>query len=423
MRKRAWIATAAAVILMAAAFLVFRPKPVVDIKTAEVTSGTVTRRIFATGTLQATRTVDIGAQVSGVVSALNADFNVIVHKGQIVARLDPSLYRAALDQTKAAQAQAEASVAQSRADLGVAKTAEVDANTKLMRAKSLAAGQLITQADVDAAQAVEDEARAAVNSAEAQVKDAGAVVEQAKAAVTQATVNLDHTVIQSPIDGIVISRNVDVGQTVAAAVQAPVLFTLATDLTHLQLQVNVDQGDVGGVDVGAPVSFEVESYPDEMFRGVVAQVRIQPIAEQTTTATTVASSTLGAQTSTVATVVSYATMIDVDNPDARLRPGMTATLALRGLEHDNVTRVPNAAMSFRPSADVFSALHEAEPPVPQDATNDSNRKSRELWTYDGRQLTPHLAQFGLSDDQWTELATSTLHPGDRIVVSAGLKPR
>src|SRR6185312_4332369 len=141
----------------------------------------------------------------------------------------------------------------------------------------------------------------------------------------------------------------------------------------------------------------------------------------TTTATTVASATLGAQTTTVATVVSYATMINVENPDERLRPGMTATLALRGLEHDNVMRVPNAAMSFRPLPEIFAALHEAEPPVPQDNSQDSGRKARELWTYDGRALTPHLAQFGLSDDQWTELTTSTLHPGDRIVTAAAIE--
>jgi HlyD family secretion protein len=186
------------------------------------------------------------------------------------------------------------------------------------------------------------------------------------------------------------------------------LFTIATDLAHLQVQVNVDQADVGGIQVGQIVTFEVESYPDETFSGVVSQVRLQPIAEQSTPATTVATSTIGQQTTSVATVVSYATMIDVDNPDERLRPGMTASVVLSGLQHANVPRVPNAAVSFHPSADVFKALKESDP----------SAKARELWTYDGKTLTPHLAQYGLSDQEWTELVKSGLRPGDRVVTSA-----
>jgi len=220
----------------------------------------------------------------------------------------------------------------------------------------------------------------------------------------------------------VLNRSVDVGQTVAAAIQAPVLFTIATDLSHLQLQVDVDQSDMSGIEPGRDVTFEVESYPDETFRGVITQVRLQPIAEQTAAATTVASSTLAQQTTAMATVVSYATMIDVDNPGERLRPGMTAAAVLAGLQRDDVIRVPNAALSFRPTAQLFQTLGESEPAAPDvNGATDTAQRARTLWTYDGRQFTPVLARLGLSDGQWTEALTGPLHPGDRVVTNAVLK--
>ena len=423
MRRRPLIiASVIAASTIAAAFFILRPKMVLDVTTGDVTSGTITRRIFATGTLQATRTVDVGSQASGIVAWLGADFNSLIHKDQVIARLDPSLYDAALNQARAGLEQSEAALQQSNADLLVARTAEEDARIKLTRARQLASNQLITQADLDAAEIALNEAAAAVGSARAQSQDAAAVVEQAKAGLKQAQLNVEHTVITSPIEGIVLNRAVDVGQTVAAAVQAPVLFTLATDLRHLQVQVNVDESDIAGIEAGQPVTFEVESYPDETFRGVVTQVRLQPIAEQTTTATTVASSTLAQQTTTVATVVSYATMIDVDNPGERLRPGMTASVVLSGIRHDQVTRIPNAAVSFRPQASAFGALHEQEPPVPTPSFEVSRgEKPRELWTYDGQRLTPVMADLGLSDAQWTEVVKGTIRPGDRVVTNAVVK--
>jgi HlyD family secretion protein len=232
-----------------------------------VDTGSISRRIVATGTLQATRTVDVGTQVSGVIDSLNADFNSIVRANQVVARLDPGLYDAALGQARAAELQAEANLNQARASLQGARTADEDARTKYGRAVALSREQLLTASDLDAAKIVQDEATADVRSAEAEVADAAAAVQQAAASVNQAQVSLDHTVIHSPIDGIVLSRNVDVGQTVAAAVQAPVLFSIATDLRHLQVQLDVDQSDVGELQVGRPVTFQVESYPDETFRG------------------------------------------------------------------------------------------------------------------------------------------------------------
>jgi len=420
-RYRLLLASIAVVVLIVISTLIFGAKATVDVTTGDVTSGTVVRRIFATGTLQATRTVDVGTQVSGAISSLGADFNSIVHKGDVVARLDPSLYQATLDQAKASLVQSEAALQQANADLVGARTAEEDARIKLTRATQLASSQLITQADLDAAQIAMHEATATVASMSAQTKDAAATVAQAKAAVAQAQVNLDHTVIYAPTDGIVLNRSVDVGQTVAAAVQAPVLFTMATDLRRLQVQVDVDESDIAGIEKGQAVTFEVESYPDETFHGVVSQVRLQPIAEQTTTATTVASSTLPQQTTAVPTVVSYATMIDVDNPDERLRPGMTASVVLTGIQHDGVTRIPNAAVSFRPSAAAFSALGEKEPPVPAAPFPADGPKPRELWTYDGKRLSPVLVQIGLSDGEWTEVTRGTIRPGDSIVTNATVR--
>jgi len=418
-RYRIPLAVLAAVVLLIVV-LGFRTKSSIYVGTAEVTSGTVVRRIFATGTLQSTRTVDVGTQVSGVIASLGADFNSIVHKGDVVARIDPRLYQAALDQAKASLVQSQAALQQANADLLGAQTAEKDASIKLTRARQLAVSQLITQADLDAAEIAMHEATAAVTSMSAQTKDAAAVVEQAKAGVEQAQLNLDHTVIYAPTDGIVLNRSVDVGQTVAAAVQAPVLFTIATDLRRLQVQVNVDESDIAGIERGQEVTFEVESYADEMFHGVVTQVRLQPIASQTTTATTVASSTLPQQTTTVPTVVSYATMIDVDNPGERLRPGMTASVLLSGIRHEHATRIPNAAVSFRPSSAEFAAIGEKEPPVPASPFPADGPKPRELWTYDGKRLTPLLVQIGLSDSQWTEVTKGPLRPGDSIVTSVVL---
>src|SRR5262249_4221126 len=216
-----------------------------------------------------------------------------------------------------------------------------------------------------------------------------AEVQEAVATVNQAQVHRDHTIIHSPINGIILSRNVDVGQTVAASVQAPVLFTIATDLVHLQVQLGVDQADVGDLQVGRPVTFEVESYPDEMFKGVVSQVRLQPIAAQSTTATTIASSTLPQTTTSVATVVPYGAMIDVHNPGERLRPGMTAVVQLQCLRHDDVTRIPNNSLTFRPSADVLKTIGQPEPSMDVLAGGDEfGTKPRAVWTFDGRRFSP-----------------------------------
>ena len=243
-----------------------RSTPELHVEYAPATAGPITRRIVATGTVQPVITVAVGAQVSGIVQSLDADFDSIVRAGQVIARLDPGLYQAALDEARGNLQQAQAMLGQAEANLAGFRTAEADARTKLARARELAAGQLIPAADLDAAVIGLNEASADVGSGQAQVNDARAAIDQARAGVDQASANLAHTIIHSPIDGIVIDREFDVGQTVAAAIQAPLLFRIASPLAHVQVQVDIDESDVDGLTPGEPATFEVEAFPEEVFR-------------------------------------------------------------------------------------------------------------------------------------------------------------
>ena len=282
--------------------------------TARVDRGDVMDVVGATGTLQAVTTVQVGSQVSGTVQSLNADFNSQVKKGQVIARLDPSLFQARLGQAQAAMASAQANVERSRA------TVE-DARQKLERAQRLSAEKLLPEADLETARATHAEAAA-------QLKASLAAVTQAAANVRQAQVDLAHTVITTPIDGVVVARNVDVGQTVAASLQAPVLFVIANDLSRLQVSASIDEADVGRVHAGQQATFRVDAFPSEVFEGTVEQVRLQP--------------------TTVQNVVTYTTIIGVSNPGQRLMPGMTATVSVIVERRDDVLRIPAAALRFRP---------------------------------------------------------------------------
>ncbi|HSP92794.1 MAG TPA: efflux RND transporter periplasmic adaptor subunit, partial [Vicinamibacterales bacterium] len=307
------------------------PAEEVKISKLAVARGDVIESVGATGTLQAVKTVQVGSQVSGNIKALYADFNSIVKKGQIVAELDPSLLQTQIEQ-------ARANVIRSQADLDRLKVSLEDARIKLKRTQSLADRLLVSPQELETAQV-------AVRSAEAQIKSSEASLSQSKASLNQNEVNLQHTVIEAPIDGIVISRNVDVGQTVAASMNAPVLFVIAEDLTKMQVNANVDESDVGRIRAGQVVKFRVDAYPLEEFVGAVSQVRLQPIVTQN--------------------VVTYATVIDVPNAQLKLKPGMTATVTIEIARRNDVVRVPNAALRFRPNADTFAALNQAVPPEMQ----------------------------------------------------------
>ena len=315
-----------------------------------VTRGDVVETVGATGTLQAVTTVQVGSQVSGNIAYLGADYNSLVKKGQVLARLDPSLFEAQAQQSRANLAQARANLTKAQSDLERSKVMLTDAQQKYTRAKELAAKSLLPQSDLDAAKIAVDSAQATLSSADATVNQSQAAVSQSQASVNQNQVNLDHTVIEAPIDGIVIQRSVDVGQTVAASMQAPTLFIIAADLTKMQVNANIDEADVGRIRPGQHVTFKVDAYPTDTFEGTVSQIRLQPVVVQN--------------------VTTYGTVIDVPNAQLKLKPGMTANVKVEIAKKSDTLRVPNAALRFRPSTDVFAALNQ---PVPPEALNTGGR--------------------------------------------------
>lgn len=309
------------------AYLYTRPGPEPKVSTAAVSRGDIIEAVGATGTLDAVTSVNVGSQVSGIIKELGADFNSIVKKGDVILRIDPDAIQTQLEQSKA-------NLVRAQADVERLKVTLEDTRVKLTRSRELFAKKLVTQADLDTAEVN-------VKAAEAQLRSSQASLAQAQAQVNQQEVNLAHTVITAPIDGIVVQRAVDVGQTVQANFQSPTLFIIAADLTKMKCTANIDESDVGRIRPGQHVTFRVDAYPNETFQGTVVQVRLQPIVVQN--------------------VVTYGTVIEVPNPDLKLKPGMTANVQIEIAKKSNVLRVPNAAVRFRPSADIFAALNQ---PVP-----------------------------------------------------------
>ncbi len=316
-----------------------------QVNSAPVTRGDIVDTVGATGTLQAVTTVQVGSQVSGNISWLGADFNSIVKKGQVIARLDPSLFDAQLQQAKANLAQAQANITKAQSDLNRAQVMLTDSQQKYTRAKELAERSLLPQSDLDAAKIAVDSAQATLASQQATVTQVQASVKQSEASVNQNQVNLDHTIIEAPIDGIITQRSVDVGQTVAASMQAPTLFIIAADLTKMQVNANIDEADVGRIRPGQHVTFRVDAYPTEDFHGTVAQIRLQPVVVQN--------------------VTTYGTVIDVPNAQLKLKPGMTANVKVEINKKTDVLRVPNTALRFRPTSEMFAAFNQTVPPEVQ----------------------------------------------------------
>jgi len=282
--------------------------------TVSAQRGNITQVVSSTGTVQAGITVLVGSQVSGTIEKLSADFNTKVKSGQVVAQLNQDKFKAAVDQAKANHLAAQSNFAKS-------KVAVDDAYRTLQRARELRKRELLPQSDLDAAQTAYDGALAQLEVNKAQVA-------QALAAFNQSTVDLNNTVIRSPVDGIVISRNVDVGQTVAASLSAPILFTIANDLSKMEVHSNVDEADVGNVWEGQEVSFTVDAFPARRFRGKVHQVRHAPINVQG--------------------VVTYNAVSRIDNKEMILKPGMTANVQFLVSRKENVIVIPNMAVRFRP---------------------------------------------------------------------------
>jgi HlyD family secretion protein len=260
-----------------------RNRPEVQITTAPITRGDIVDTVGATGTLQAVTTVQVGSQVSGNIQWLGADFNSIVKKGQVIARLDPSLFDAQHQQVQANLVQARANLTKARSELDRARVQLTDAQQKYSRAQELSSKELLATSELDSAKIAVDTAQASVASQQATVTQVQAAVTQSEASVNQSQVNRDHTVILAPIDGIVTQRSVDVGQTVAASMQAPTLFVIAADLTEMQVNANIDEADVGRIRPGQQVSFRVDAYPTDNFVGTVTQIRLQPVVVQNVT--------------------------------------------------------------------------------------------------------------------------------------------
>jgi HlyD family secretion protein len=386
-RARAWtLRVAAAFVLFAAIgvgvhFLTGPTESPVRYRTLPIERGNVRAKVTANGALSALVTVSVGSQVSGRIETLRKDFGSRVQKGEVVATIEPVLFRAAA-------AQAKASLAAALAALERAEARRVNAERQYERTRELHAEGLVTGSAYDEADAALLVARAEVTVAEANVK-------QARAAREQADQNLRFTTIVSPIDGVVISRNVDVGQTVAAALQAPTLFTIAQDLTRMQVDTNVAEADIGKVREGMRVEFTVDAHPDRTFVGRVRQVRDNA--------------------QTLQNVVTYDAVVDVDNHERLLKPGMTASVTFTHAERANVLLVPNAALRFKPDAAVLTTMADAGV-VPL-----LRADQRTLWVSRAGHVAPVTVRVGITDGTSTEVVAGDLRAGDLAVVEATLE--
>lgn len=342
-----------------------------EYRTAKVEQGEITTRVSATGKVDAVVTVEVGSQVSGRVQKLFADFNSRVKKGEVVAQIDPSLFEAQVEQARAKLANDEANAEKARVLLEDAKRA-------LKRMETLFARDFVSESEKEAAQTAHDSAAAGLKAAETQIA-------QDRASLKLAEANLRYATILSPVDGIVISRNVDVGQTVAASLQAPTLFTIAQDLTEMKVDTSIDEADIGRVEIGQEAEFTVDAYPETRFRGTVQDIYNQPIVVQN--------------------VVTYDAIIRVKNPDLKLRPGMTANVTIRVAHKENVLKLPNAALRYRP---------EEESGRSAPAKRERGRPT-EVWLRRAGKEVAVPVTLGLSDGSFTEVLSGDLKPGDSVI--------
>jgi len=338
-------------------------------KMDRVTKGDIKATVTATGTMNAVVNVLVGTQVSGTIKALYVDFNSPVKKGQILAQIDPATFQAQVDQ-------ARANLMLAKANVEKAEAARVDAKRTMERNRVLFARNFIARSELDTSETN-------YQSASAQLSASKAQVEQARAALAYAQTNLIYTKIISPVNGIVISRNVDVGQTVAASFQTPTLFNIAQDLTKMQIDTNVDEADIGKIKVEQPVEFTVDAYPDTTFMGKVSEVRNAP--------------------TTIQNVVTYNVVVKVDNPELQLKPGMTANVSLVLADKKGVLRIHNAALRFRPVEKGKEA---------------SAQKGPGVWVLENKKPKRISVVLGITDGNYTEILTTDLKEGDEIIVEA-----
>jgi HlyD family secretion protein len=395
--------------------------------TAKVERGEIDDVVEATGTINAVITVQVGSQVSGSIAKLNADFNSRVHKGDVVALIDPALFKGALLQATADLENAKANLVAARANLEKAKAGMVQTKADYDRALGLTRDGVMSQQQLDLAKSNYDSAKASVGAADANVTQAQAQVSQKDAAVAVSQTNLDYTVIRSPIDGTVVARNVDVGQTVAASLQAPTIFTIAQDLTKMWVYAKTDESDVGNIKIGKPVSFKVDAFPKDTFHGVVSQVRMNA--------------------TTVQSVVTYDTIIEFANPELKLFPGMTAYVTIPVDTVKNAMKLPNTALRYKPpmSAEEILAVYKqygidaGEQKVAVEETSGSGvasnagqgaaaqnpprapkRDSAVVWKlHADNTMEPVKISLGITDHAFTEVSgvlKGTLKEGDDVII-------
>ena len=355
-------------------------KPDTTYKTAKVERGDIVSSVAATGNLAAVVTVQVGTQVSGTIQKLFVDFNSPVKKGEVIARIDPALFVAQADQTRGSYMSAQANLLKAKADLN-------DAKRNLERNRQLIKDGIVAQSDFDTAENRYEQAVATVKSVEG-------AVSQTRGAFALAETNLRYATIRSPVDGIVVSRNVDVGQTVAASFQTPTLFTIAQDLTKMEIDTSVDEADISRVRIGQPVIFTVDSYPDIRFKGTVRQVRNAPIITQN--------------------VVTYIVVIGVENKEMKLKPGMTANVGIETARKENVLKISSAALRFRPK-------DQKETNTKPSTTAEPRRMKKEV----GQQVyilsrdnkpAPVPIKTGISNDGQVELVEGNLKENDEVIV-------
>ena len=344
---------------------VFSRKEGVNYDMAPVERRDISSFVTAIGNVSAVTTVEVGTQVSGTIREIYADYNSTVHKGQIIALIDPTTFEAQVEQAKANLMHAKAGLQRAQATLA-------DAKRNLDRQKMLWERDLIARSDLDSAQTNYDLAVAGVSEADANVL-------QAQASLKKVETDLGYTRIYSPVDGIVVSRDVDAGQTVAASFQTPTLFTIAQDLTKMQIETNVDEADIGNVREGLEVTFTVDAYPNAVFSGRIKQVRIA--------------------SSVVENVVTYPVIIDVSNPDLMLKPGMTANVTIITDKKEKVLAVPSAAFRYRPSAYEGELL-----------------RGRVLWVLEEGRPLPVQVETGITDGAYVEIKSDDLKEGDRVII-------
>lgn len=332
LERKWWLVGGAALLVVLFAAFGFTRKPAAQYFTTPVGRGDIRDVVEATGTINAVTTVQVGSQVSGTIATLSADFNSRVKKGQVIAEIDPSIFQGNVLQARADLENARANLLAARANLEKAKATAVQTKADFERNLALAKEGVTSQQQLDLARATSESADASVDAQQATITQAQAQVSQRAAALQVAQTNLSHTIIKAPIDGVVVARNVDVGQTVAASLQAPTLFTIAQDLTKMQVYTKTDESDVGQIRAGQKVTFKVDAFPRDSFEGRVSQVRMNATAVQN--------------------VVTYDTVIDFDNPDTKLFPGMTAYVSIPVAAVQNVVKVPNGALRFKPDMTV-----------------------------------------------------------------------